>query len=360
MAINYTNLLGLAQPVTGTEANTWGDVVNDGITALVEEAVAGATVVDVTTGNVSLTSTNGVPNQARSAILVVTGTPSSTRNIVAPSKSKTYVVLNNSDSSVVLKGSATSGVTILSGSKETICWDGTDFVSVGAAGAVQGPGSSVNDNVALFSGTTGKVIKDSGKALPAGTVVGTSDSQTLTNKIIDGSNNTLSNVNLATQVTGTLPVANGGTGATTLTGVLIGNGTSAFSTKTNPTGDFVGTTQTQTLTNKTITNVVFDGRYTEDVFGITDSGSVDLNPANGTIQTWTLGGSRSPTAFDFGDGQSMVLMIDDGTDYTITWPSVQWRNNGGNAPTLGPTGYTVIVLWKVSSVLYGLLAGNGS
>jgi hypothetical protein len=36
-------------------------------------------------------------------------------------------------------------------------------------------------------------------------------------------------INLATQVTGTLAVANGGTGAATLTGVLKGNGTSAIS-----------------------------------------------------------------------------------------------------------------------------------
>ncbi len=39
-------------------------------------------------------------------------------------------------------------------------------------------------------------------------------------------------VNLATQVTGTLPVGNGGTGVTTLTGVLKGNGTSAFTAAT--------------------------------------------------------------------------------------------------------------------------------
>ena len=42
----------------------------------------------------------------------------------------------------------------------------------------------------------------------------------------------LGTVNLATQVTGTLPVGNGGTGATTLTGVLKGNGTSAFTAAT--------------------------------------------------------------------------------------------------------------------------------
>jgi hypothetical protein len=58
---------------------------------------------------------------------------------------------------------------------------------------------------------------------------------------------------LAISYSGTaLPVANGGSGATTLSGVLIGNGTSAFTTKTNPSGAFVGTTDTQTLTNKTI------------------------------------------------------------------------------------------------------------
>ncbi|NDD53729.1 hypothetical protein EBZ39_07600, partial [bacterium] len=64
------------------------------------------------------------------------------------------------------------------------------------------------------------------------TLVGTDTTQTLTNKTINGSSNTITNVSLASAVTGTLPVANGGTGATTLTGVLKGNGTSAFTAAT--------------------------------------------------------------------------------------------------------------------------------
>ena len=63
-------------------------------------------------------------------------------------------------------------------------------------------------------------------------------------------------VSLTADVTGTLPVGNGGTGAATLTGVLIGNGTAAVTTVTAPSGTIIGTTDTQTLTNKRITQRV--------------------------------------------------------------------------------------------------------
>jgi hypothetical protein len=51
-------------------------------------------------------------------------------------------------------------------------------------------------------------------------------------------------------------------------------------------------------------------------------------------------------------------MIDDGTAYTITWPSVTWKTNSGTAPPLNTTGFTAVLLWKVSTTLYGARVGN--
>jgi hypothetical protein len=123
-------------------------------------------------------------------------------------------------------------------------------------------------------------------------------------------------------------------------------------------GGDVTLTSTQTLSNKTVVDVVFEGDYTEQVFTITDGASVDLDPSNGTVQVWTLGANRSPTATNFASGQSMTLMVDDGAAYAITWPSVTWKTDGGVAPTLNTASVTVIQLWKVDTVLYGARVGD--
>jgi hypothetical protein len=98
----------------------------------------------------------------------------------------------------------------------------------------------------------------------------------------------------------------------------------------------------------------------EGVFAITDGATVDLDPNNGSIQTWTLGASRTPGQANWATGQSMTLMIDDGTAFAITWTTlgVVWETNAGVAPTLATTGFTVIVLWKVGSTIYGARVGD--
>ena len=101
-----------------------------------------------------------------------------------------------------------------------------------------------------------------------------------------------------------------------------------------------------------------DHEVTETVTALSGTSDV-LEPQEGTIRTHTLSGNTTYTE-SFSAGQSMTLMIDDGAGYTVTWPTMTWVNNGGSAPTLATSGYTVIVLWKVSTTLYGALVGDGS
>ena len=103
-------------------------------------------------------------------------------------------------------------------------------------------------------------------------------------------------------------------------------------------------------------DVTFSNGIIQTVFALTGT-TPALDPNNGTIQTWTLTASSTPTD-SLVAGESLTLMINDGTAYTITWPSVTWKTDGGVAPTLNTTGFTAIILWKVGSVLYGARVGN--
>lgn len=207
-------------------------------------------------------------------------------------------------------------------------------------GDVTGPASATNNAVALFDGTSGKLIKNSAQTLPTGAVVGTTDTQTLTNKTL------------------TTPVLTGTESGTTagrlgyLSGAMsYGNGSVQRTV--------VNTDEAQTLTNKTLTTATLNAGYTEQVFAVTGT-TPALSPTNGSIQTWTLTGNSTPTSGTWADGQSLTLMVDDGSAFTITWTSlaVTWKTDSGAAPTLQTTGLTAIVLWKVGAVVYGARVGN--
>jgi hypothetical protein len=104
-------------------------------------------------------------------------------------------------------------------------------------------------------------------------------------------------------------------------------------------------------------NLALTGSIDENVFAVTGT-TPALSPRNGTIQTWTLSANSTPTQGTWTEGESMTLMINDGTARTITWTSVPITWVGGTAPTLATTGFTVIELWEVGTTIYGALVGS--
>ena len=162
MATSYTSLLGFALPVTGELDGTWGDTVNNSITQLVEDSVAGTATQSVAGGDWTLTTTgSGAANQARCAIIRPTGAPGVSRNVIAPASSKAYIVDNQSDGAVVFKASATTGVTIAAGKQALVAWNGSDFVQVGASAGGSNTQVQYNSSGSLagsanltFNGTT--------------------------------------------------------------------------------------------------------------------------------------------------------------------------------------------------------------
>ena len=103
-------------------------------------------------------------------------------------------------------------------------------------------------------------------------------------------------------------------------------------------------TNTQTLTNKTVRDTVY-----------ALSGTA-FDATNGAIQTKTLSANTTFTD-SLSSGDAIVLQLEAGASYTVTWPTMTWVTSGGNvAPTL--TAKDTLVFWKVSSVLYGAYTGS--
>lgn len=130
-----------------------------------------------------------------------------------------------------------------------------------------------------------------------------------------------------------------------------------ISALTSATTPLTGTEVLPLVQSGTTKKVSVAGLMTSYVYAIVDGASVDIDPANGGIQTWTLGANRTPTATNFAAGQAVTLMIADGTAYAVTWTTIGVVWVGGTAPTLPTTGYGVIELWKAGSTVYGAYVG---
>lgn len=153
MPSTYSNLLGIELIGIGDQNNTWGVTTNTNLGTILEQAIAGTTTIDVTGGDVTLTTFDGTTNQARQAAIKVIGTPGVARNIIAPARSHIYVVSNGSNATVTVKTTTSVGIAIPVNNTYLIYFDPTvgivDFKLVGKASAT----ANMADTLVLRDGS---------------------------------------------------------------------------------------------------------------------------------------------------------------------------------------------------------------
>jgi hypothetical protein len=264
MASTYSPSLRLELIGDGDQSGIWGQTTNNNLGGLLEQAVSGVITITMTDANYTMSNFNGVVDEARNQVLIVTGTNTAVRNLVAPLVEKTYVVQNNTTGGYAIQiiGSSGLGVTIPNGIAAYVYCDGTNFYNAisGSVGnytvngnlAVTGTtalsGALTYGGVALSNSVTGtgSMVLSAGPtftgapAAPTATA-GTNTTQLATTAFVTTALSGLGtmstqNANNVSITGGTitgitdLTVADGGTGASTFTAnsIVLGNGTSSL------------------------------------------------------------------------------------------------------------------------------------
>jgi len=344
MPSTYSTNLALELMATGENAGTWGNITNTNLGTLIEQAISGYVTQTITDGaDTTITIPNGATGVARNMYIELTGTLTAARNLIVPNNRKLYFIFNNTTGgfAVTVKTSAGTGVSVASTSKVILVCDGTNVVnavtssagtvtSVAVSGGTTGltvSGSPVTSSgtitlagtLAAANGGTGQNTYAVGDILYASTTSALSKLAGVAagNALISGGVGTAPSygkIGLTTHVSGTLPVANGGTGVTTSTGT--GNAVLS-NAPTFTSATFTGGAQTTPSTAS----------------GTTGNITVDCSASN--VFATTITGAITPAFNNPRDGQTINWFItQDGTGgKTVTWPaSFKWP--GGTAGVL--------------------------
>jgi microcystin-dependent protein len=163
MASSYSPSLKIELIGNGDQSGTWGTTTNNNLGTILEQAITGVQTITMVNADYTLTSFNGVSDEARNAVLVATGTNSAIRQIICPLVEKLYVIFNNTTGgfAITIGGATGSTVTIPNGTTAQAYCDGTNFFSsqTGSAGNFNVNGNlTVGGTTALtgaLTGTTG-------------------------------------------------------------------------------------------------------------------------------------------------------------------------------------------------------------
>ena len=226
MSSTYSSSLRVELIGSGDQAGTWGTTTDNNLAYIFDSAIAGYQAVTVTSTAQALTYINGPTssaalNQSIYAMLKFNSASAATA-IYAPPVSKTYIIWNNSGYTITIYNStvignttaAGTGIAIATGSKIQVWSDGTNFYDLQA--------QSLTGTLPIANGGTGQVTANAAFNALAPSQASANGKYLKS----DGTNSSWDQIDISTgDITGTLPVANGGTGVTTAAAItaLVGN-----------------------------------------------------------------------------------------------------------------------------------------
>ena len=376
MSSTYSPSLRIELIGSGDQAGTWGTTTDNNFAYIFDAAIAGYQAVTVTSTAQALTYVNGPTstanlNQSVYAILKFNSASAATA-IYAPPVSKTYIIWNNSGYTITVYNStvignttaAGTGVAILNGNKVMVWSDGTNFYEVQA--------QNLTGTLAIVNGGTGQTTANA--AFNALVPSQTSASGKYLKS--DGTNTSWDQIDISTgDITGTLPVANGGTGVTTSTGS--GNNVlSTSATLTTPTIN-TGTLSIPTISTYGNIKALFE---TATITASAPSSTTNFDVTTQAVQFYTSNASANFTFNIRGDGSTtlnsilstgqsvtLALLVTNGgtayypTAYQIDGNSVTPKWQTGNAPSSGNASsidvYTFAIV-KTASATFTVLASQ--
>lgn len=184
MASTYSTNLRLEVMAIGENSNTWGAKTSTNLN-LIEQAVSGVASVAMTDADYTLTTSNAATDEARNAVITMTGTLTQARNVIVPSVDKVYIFKNSTTGGfgIVVKTSAGTGVTIPNGETAQLYCDATNVGLAETGGATTAilVGGGVGSLPVWTAATgSGAPVRATSPTLVA-PVLGTPASGTLTN-----------------------------------------------------------------------------------------------------------------------------------------------------------------------------------
>lgn len=158
MASTYSTSLKLTLIGDGDQSGVWGQTTNINLGTLLEQAITGYVSINMADANVTLTSLNGTFDQARNAVIELTGTNNAVRDVIPPVAEKLYTIVNNTTGGYAIRviGATGTGVNIPNGVTALVYCNGTNFVSgfSGTVGSFVVSGTSSGTNVIATNNVT--------------------------------------------------------------------------------------------------------------------------------------------------------------------------------------------------------------